>query len=70
MTGAFGAVAGAFGAAYVKTPHAKVGDLGSQTLARRDTGVVWTAGSEVEQMHYYKLCASIIYIERKRYKYQ
>mmetsp|Transcript_9038 Transcript_9038/g.18243 ORF Transcript_9038/g.18243 Transcript_9038/m.18243 type:complete len:403 (-) Transcript_9038:115-1323(-) len=39
---------GGFGASYVNTTHAKIGDLGSIMLGARDTGVVWEAGTEVE----------------------
>ncbi len=39
---------GGFGASFVNTTHAKVGDLGSQTLPVRDTGVVWKSGAEYE----------------------
>lgn len=39
---------GGFGAAYVNTTHAKVGDLGSKTLKPRPTGVEWAAGKEYE----------------------
>mmetsp|Transcript_31562 Transcript_31562/g.87000 ORF Transcript_31562/g.87000 Transcript_31562/m.87000 type:complete len:412 (+) Transcript_31562:58-1293(+) len=39
---------GSFGAVYVNSTHAKVGDLGSQTLKPRPTGVEWAAGSEYE----------------------
>eukprot|EP00035_Acanthoeca_spectabilis_P021459 m.438361 g.438361 ORF g.438361 m.438361 type:complete len:394 (+) comp18227_c0_seq1:15-1196(+) len=38
---------GGFGASYVNTTHAKVGDLGSQ-LPHMPTGVEWKAGSVVE----------------------
>ena len=33
---------------FVNTSNAKQGDLGSEVLPRAPTGVVWTAGSEVE----------------------
>jgi hypothetical protein len=36
------------GAQYYPTPHAKQGDLGSQTLAPAPTDTVWEAGSQVE----------------------
>jgi hypothetical protein len=39
---------GGFGAQYVNTTNAKVGDLGSQTLKPRPTGVKWTVGVEYE----------------------
>ena len=39
---------GGFGASYVNTSHAAVGDLGSVTLPARDGGVVWKPGSTVE----------------------
>ena len=38
---------GNFGAAYVDTPHAKMGDLGS-SLPPSPSGVTWRAGQEVE----------------------
>jgi len=40
--------AGGFGASYVNTNHSSIGDLGSETLPPRDTGVEWAAGSEVQ----------------------
>ena len=40
--------AGGFGASFVNTTNAKLGDLGSQTLPARDTGVEWTAGGVYE----------------------
>lgn len=39
---------GGFGASYVNTANARLGDLGSRTLPVHDTGVQWTPGSEVE----------------------
>mmetsp|Transcript_48428 Transcript_48428/g.134237 ORF Transcript_48428/g.134237 Transcript_48428/m.134237 type:complete len:262 (-) Transcript_48428:277-1062(-) len=39
---------GGFGAEYVNTTNAKIGDLGSATLPAHDSGVVWKAGTEVE----------------------
>lgn len=39
---------GGFGAAYVNTTHAKVGDLGSLTLKKKATGVEWATGVEYE----------------------
>ena len=39
---------GGFGASFVNTTHAKVGDLGSKTLPVHDTGVIWKAGAEYE----------------------
>jgi len=39
---------GGFGAAYVNTTHAKIGDLGSETLPEKPTGTIWKAGSTVE----------------------
>ena len=33
---------------FVDTRFAKQGDLGSKTLPRAPTGVVWTAGTQVE----------------------
>jgi len=40
--------AGGFGASFVNTTHAKIGDLGSQVLGSRDTGVEWATGAEYE----------------------
>jgi hypothetical protein len=40
--------AGGYGAAFVNTTHAKIGDLGSKTLPARPTGVEWTAGVSYE----------------------
>merc|ERR1740117_444564 len=40
--------AGGFGASFVNTTNAKLGDLGSQSLPARDTGVEWTAGEVYE----------------------
>ena len=40
--------AGGFGAQYVNTTHAHVGDLGSQTLLPYDTGVEWERGKGYE----------------------
>jgi len=37
--------AGGYGAEYVNTTHAKIGDLGSVSLPGRDTGVTWEAGA-------------------------
>jgi len=39
---------GGFGAQYVNTTNARVGDLGSKTLPRSDNGVKWHQGEEVE----------------------
>merc|ERR1711920_603597 len=39
---------GGFGAEYVNTTHAKIGDLGSKTLKPFSTGVKWAAGEEYE----------------------
>jgi len=39
---------GHYGAIYKTTPHAKQGDLGSQTLPFSPSGTVWRAGSLVE----------------------
>jgi len=41
-------VGGSYGAVYTETPHAKQGDLGSETLPEAPSGTVWTAGSLVE----------------------
>lgn len=39
---------GGYGAAYVNTTHAKVGDLGSKTLKAAPTGLQWTIGEEYD----------------------
>eukprot|EP00656_Telonema_subtile_P029505 TRINITY_DN32625_c0_g1_i1.p1 TRINITY_DN32625_c0_g1~~TRINITY_DN32625_c0_g1_i1.p1 ORF type:complete len:261 (+),score=49.07 TRINITY_DN32625_c0_g1_i1:298-1080(+) len=39
---------GGFGAVFVNTSHASLGDLGSKTLQPRDTGVQWQAGRVYE----------------------
>lgn len=39
---------GGFGAGYVNTTNAKIGDLGSHTLKPHPTGVEWKAGAEYE----------------------
>lgn len=48
MAGGTTDIHGKFGAEYVNTSHAKVGDLGSVVLPAQPSGTVWTRGSVVE----------------------
>lgn len=48
MAGGTTQLNGKFGAEYVNTTHARVGDLGSAVLPEQPSGVAWAAGAVVE----------------------
>lgn len=66
--GNIGPLPGNGGAFFYNTTNSKEGDLGSKALKPRPTGIVWTAGSQVEAMwsiranhgggYQYRLCPS------------